>query len=492
MVNKLLTITRYLPLAVLVLLGFILLVSSLSAPSDPDMGWHLQNGLYILQNWHLPTGDVYSWTMPNYPWVTHEWGADVLMALLNGWGGLWALVIFFAAIIASAFYIVSGGISNSRAIRILVAIIGVFISWTIVGVRPQMITLLGVAILLYLVFNWKEKPHPRWLMWLPPLFLLWTNLHGGFSVGFIILLVFGAGELLRHILSAGRKNPSLLTTAHFWALAKWSGLAFLATLVNPNGWRVYWELYQTFVDRDVLNRIMEWLPITLTSVGSYNMGLMVLLLIFLLITNRGRFDTTKLVLVVAIFIFSLTSWRHMPIFALTAVVLLAEQLDLFLRKDVLPILNSWLGIVALSLILFLAGSWQVYRIGHVIADPALYGEVYRYPYGAVEHLKANPPTHTNLFNEYGWGGYLIWQYPERKVFIDGRMAIWKDADFNIFDDLASITGVDKQSALATMERWEIDLVMIENTRPLNGFLSQLPDDWEIKYRDNLATIWEKI
>ena len=29
------------------------------------------------------------------------------------------------------------------------------------------------------------------------------------------------------------------------------------------------------------------------------------------------------------------------------------------------------------------------------------------------------------FSEYGWGGYLIWKMPEKKVFVDGRMPSWR-------------------------------------------------------------------
>src|SRR6185436_13884303 len=32
----------------------------------------------------------------------------------------------------------------------------------------------------------------------------------------------------------------------------------------------------------------------------------------------------------------------------------------------------------------------------------------------------------NLFTPYAWGGWLIWNYPEIKPVIDGRMHIWVD------------------------------------------------------------------
>ena len=49
---------------------------------------------------------------------------------------------------------------------------------------------------------------------------------------------------------------------------------------------------------------------------------------------------------------------------------------------------------------------------------------YPYPQAAVEWLKQREFS-GNLLSLYGWGGYLIWNYPEKKVFIDGRMDTWR-------------------------------------------------------------------
>src|SRR5680860_49239 len=73
-------------------------------PSDPDMGWHIQNGTDIIKNnFSLLSGDIYSWTMPGFPWVPHEWATDIIMAFLYNNFGLVSLSIFFALIIISAF-----------------------------------------------------------------------------------------------------------------------------------------------------------------------------------------------------------------------------------------------------------------------------------------------------------------------------------------------------------------------------------------------------
>src|SRR3990167_10696773 len=68
---------------------------------DPDFGWHVRMGNYILAN-GIPQTDPLSYTMPNFPFIDHEWLTNVLMAvgyerlgmagLAGGFAGLTPLV----------------------------------------------------------------------------------------------------------------------------------------------------------------------------------------------------------------------------------------------------------------------------------------------------------------------------------------------------------------------------------------------------------------
>jgi hypothetical protein len=47
----------------------------------------------------------------------------------------------------------------------------------------------------------------------------------------------------------------------------------------------------------------------------------------------------------------------------------------------------------------------------------------------------------NLFNDFDYGGYLIWKLPEYKIFIDGRMQAWDNPQgknyFDIYQQVLS-------------------------------------------------------
>src|SRR3990172_1739641 len=57
---------------------------------DPDFGWHIKMGELILTH-GIPAKAPFSYTMPSFPFVDHEWFTNVLIYILYenmGWLGL--------------------------------------------------------------------------------------------------------------------------------------------------------------------------------------------------------------------------------------------------------------------------------------------------------------------------------------------------------------------------------------------------------------------
>ena len=68
-----------------------------------------------------------------------------------------------------------------------------------------MITLFGMALTLWLLYQWREKKI-KTLWWLPLIFLLWANLHGGFTIGLVLLAIFFAVELAKYLFKTYKDN----------------------------------------------------------------------------------------------------------------------------------------------------------------------------------------------------------------------------------------------------------------------------------------------
>ncbi len=473
-----------------ILLLALLFVLALRFPSDPDMGWHLRNGADLLKGFNFTGGDIYSWTMTGYPWVPHEWLTDIFMAVINNSFGLWGLVIVFTSLIAYLFYFAAGIFKTNKITQAIIAIIALSVSYNIIGIRPQMITLLGVAIVLYILFKTRETGSDRLVKLLPLLFFLWVNLHGGFGIAFVIIATFLFAEFIKIILLGKAKaKEKILSIKQIKNIGLFTGLGFLATLVNPSGWKVYLEIYQTFSDREILNSISEWISVSLHNPASYNFALLAIIILVLLFINKWKVDITKLILAGVIFYFSTGSWRHVPLFAIVAIPLLAEQISYVIGKELKEFSKHiFMPFIVLVMVVIVGSNYYInYGVG--LNNEAVYANLGNYPYGAVEYMKAND-VGNRLLNEYNWGGYLIWKYPEEKVFIDGRMAIWKWNDIEIFKETKLILGEHRQNLLDGLERWDIDHILTTSTHPIKTILKK-EEDWKKVYVDEVATVWAK-
>jgi hypothetical protein len=91
-----------------------------------------------------------------------------------------------------------------------------------------------------------------------------------------------------------------------------------------------------------------------------------------------------------------------------------------------------------------------------------------------------------MLNDYGWGGYLIWNRPEDKVFIDGRADVYLK---KVFRDYRQITRL-KPEAAALLESYRIDYVFMPVDAPLVQALKLSPR-WSVFYEDETAAILVK-
>jgi glycosyltransferase involved in cell wall biosynthesis len=198
---------------------------------DPDFGWHLTTGNYVLSHW-LPTHDIYSYTARSFAWIDHEWGNDVITVILYRLGGYPLTTAFFAALWSGAVYLAGSG----RA-RLLTLLAAGFAVTTYTGTRP----LAWTVFLFSLVLAILRSPSHRRRWALPLTFILWANLHAGFIAG---LALIGYYLILER-----RRSTLLLLIA-----------CFTATLINAYGANIYTEITRTIGDPAIHKRIQEWLP----------------------------------------------------------------------------------------------------------------------------------------------------------------------------------------------------------------------------------------
>lgn len=421
---------------------FALLLKGSFGYLDPDLGWHLKVGEEIARTGSMPNVNSYNYTFTG-TWVDHEWLSNFLVYEIYSHWGYIALSVLFALLIVSILIVLNiwARRACSQASSFFIAffqLLGVVASLPHLGVRIQEIGLLFLLLVLLIIYHYNKRRNWKLLLVLIPIMYLWSCLHGSFIIGLIILFAWIGTKILEKILRRYYNKAWL----DFSRILEWreilifSGMALLsaiATLLTPYGLKLY-SFLNGYKDNFYAWHIQEWLPqfqYPFQYQQLFYLALVVAALILYWYYSRGnkrywRIDLWTLFLT-ALFVFlSFKSHRHFPLMFVAAFIFI---IDIFSR--LLParsektdsekswLEKNWLKWYLLACLSLAAASQFV--MTDFTSDPFL---SFRrsYPVGAVDFLKEQPQYDSvRLFNEYAWGGYLIWRMPARLLFIDGRL-----------------------------------------------------------------------
>jgi hypothetical protein len=473
--------TRRIFVVILVLGLFVLAARNVT---DPDVWWHLRTGQLIIQNHRLFHADPYSFTRAGHLWVDHEWLSQIFIYALYrvaGWGGL---ITGFAGIIAVAFLLLFLRCPGRPYVAGAMTAWGAIASVPSWGVRPQMFTLLLACASLWILENSYRRPKLLW--WMLPVIFLWVNLHAGYAVGIALMLVFLLGDALDQAFGS---EESTQPAGRLRLLALVCVVTIAIIPLNPYGTAMYTYPFETLQSRAMQAYIGEWSSPNFHE-GKYAAVLLLILATMLLpVVSPRRLRARELLLLAVTTYAALRSVRHIPLYVLVAVPLLAAMVQEQLRQSGMaarfdnsqPLTRVKLMVNAVLLMSFLA--FTVFRVQYVIRrQPA--AEAAAFPEAAVASLEnARPPA--PMMNHYNWGGYFIWKlYPEYKVFIDGRADVYGDS---FLDEFSAAYYVKGESWRAAIDRSQARTVVLPPDAPLITALSSMPG-WKQIFSDGQAVV----
>lgn len=216
---------------------------------DTDFWWHLKTGEWILAGNGIPYVDLYTFTDADKPWIDLHWGFQVLITLVFWIGGVPLVTIVKAATYTASVAIawLAGGarlpVWKKAAIWILPVI-------CIVGrgnERPEMLTMLFLAMWLWLATTTDSRPHLIW--YLPLVQLVWVNCHALFVLGLIVGFCYAVDAVIREVLPGRFGLEPRTGGPDFRTVWIVGGLVALACFVNPyfeEGAMFPWTLYRKF------------------------------------------------------------------------------------------------------------------------------------------------------------------------------------------------------------------------------------------------------
>lgn len=466
--------------------AFILLFGLLAMTArhavDPDLWWHLRTGQWIVETGSIPHVDPFSFTRAGHAWISHEWLSEVVFYEIWKHSGFGGLIVFSAVITTAGFlllYFRCGDIPHWAAAATSLGALASAPAW---GVRPQMFTFALTSLLLWLLERGERRP---WvLLAIPPMFLLWLNLHAGFALGPALMLAYALGLLIEVVLGTSpwrAVGPSIMRVLGLM-------LACLALVpLNPRGTQLYRYPFDTLLSSSMRSFIVEWFSADFHQARftPYLLVWLVLVAVLALRTNRPAARVLlPLILTAGL---SLDAVRHIPIFVLLAVPAIAKGLPVLSARADGPgrrLTRTQPTFVVIALMLMAAFAmtrWAVLIRGQATAAAEAF------PERAIEALQAGNYGE-RLFAYYDWGGYAIFKlYPKYRVFVDGRADLYGNGLLHEFDTAAQIRAGWRQ----VVDEWKVRVVLV----PGNCALAQalmLDPDWHMQYRDSQAVLLVRV
>ena len=204
---------------------------------EPDIWWRLRNGSYILQHHSIIRVDTYSFTAPGSSWTSYEWVSDLLFFLAFRSNGLQAILAVYSlamVLIFAAVYYRSCRAGADCKDAAIATLGGICLGSVSLAPRPLLFGWLCLSGMLLILDHFRRTGSALWL--LPPLFLIWINLHGSWIYGIVVMALTIASGLVQGewgLVVANRWTPSELRKL---LLALAASLA--ALFVNPFGYKL--------------------------------------------------------------------------------------------------------------------------------------------------------------------------------------------------------------------------------------------------------------
>src|ERR1700730_15807139 len=449
--------------------------------ADPDIWWHLATGRWILQHHAVPMTDPFSSYGLGKPWIAYSWLFDMTTQLFYRPFGYVAIVYFEVlvrvALAVALFHLVRSLLPRFwRAAAI--TCVGLYAMSGVISPRPGMLTILFSVIELDILLSVRRTGSAKKLWLLPPMFAIWANWHIQFVYGLLLLAVFACEPLVTRLMRNKITNENLLPLKRTWLVLCAS---FVATLVNPYGARVYSTVFQYMHQPKVFGHIIELRAMTFRESSNY----VVLFLMLSAAMAIGWRRDTGLLLPVLLSIASVLAFRSVKetwFLAVISACALADGWELKGSDELRPLALRYRLAAAVWLLAVMILGYRYYGVSNDFLEIQVTGG---FPETAAQYIEKHHLAGP-LYNDFNWGGFLIWRLPQLTVAIDGRTNVHGDERVGPF--WAKWTG--KPEWASDPELSHANVVVAKKDTAL-GSLLRLDERFKIAYEDIQAVVFQR-
>lgn len=448
-------------------LACVAMAAAATTPTiDPDLWWVAAAGREMLSHGTVPRVNLFSYVEPSHPWIMHEWLLGPIYAAgVTLVGPSFFTLLAVVSLTAGTFLVLSMTVGRARSRWVGLATAFVCLacfSGRLLTARPTDIAVLPPLVLARIAFA------PRFsrasLVATVAVMLVWTNVHGSFPLGIVLLLVATSLEADR----VRRAAAAVFST--------------IATLVNPYGLSLHrfvvgYLLGREGIYREINAHITEFQSV----IGAYGRGVgpleligWLLVVVVAVLALRSPPYRIRASFCVVLLAGALRQARHLELAGLLGSILLLPYVDeLVARRESAELGERWrkrfvAGVVALV---------AVSGLGLYAMELQLRGDRDWIDSGP-DLLAAldDVPDDARLYIPFSRAGLAIWYGRPRgiRVFFDSRNDCYSAETFTKFRSLGGSELSDEQIA-SVMASTRTNAVLASARHRLVKWAAQRPE-----------------
>jgi hypothetical protein len=445
---------------------------------DLDIWWHLHQAAWIVEHRTLPLTDPFTAYGMGKSWIAYHWLYELIVYAFYRAFGLFGIVLYIT-MLAFAITVTLHRLLQRHAGDLVVAtgltalaLAGMYP--VITQPRPWLFNVLFLILELTVILEVRKTGTRRWLWTLPPLFLVWACINIQFVYGLFVLALAAVEALIPR----RADHPDGPRPVGIAPLAGIFAVCVLATCLTPYHLRIYVPvvtavrltdpfLFLAELQAPPFRLVFDWIMLGLLLAATFVLGrqrnvswfLLLLLATGAFVAFRARRDVWFVVIasVVTLAIARSPSTSRRPRLGMAQVAVIAVLV---------------LGVmVGLSLTRVSAS-----RLEQAVAEA--------FPVGAAAFVERQK-YRGRIYNDYNWGGYLMWRLPALDVTLDGRNPVHGDA--RIWASIRTFGGApgwDSDTELTTAD------IVIADVNSALASLLRTDARFKLAYEDRAAVVFE--
>ncbi len=444
-------------------------LASLIAPmSTVDLAYQLRAGSEILATGAIPTVDTWTFTVAGQPWFDQQWGAQVILTVVERFGGWTGLAIFRALLVGGIVAVLvviarrRGVTSRDSALLVLAAFV---VMSPALALRPQLLGMACFALVMLLLAE--RRAHPARLWWILPLVVVWANVHGSFFLAPFVVTLAWVQDV--HDRDPGSRRVLLVAVA-----------SAAVACITPFGPSVWGYAVGLSANPEVTARVTEWQPTSLRDVP----GILFFASVAgvgVLIARGGRVVSWPVLAWLGVFVAiglyaqrGVAWWPVAAVFAAAGTLIPARAEPVRPEPIMVRRVNAGLAVVMAIALIAAVPIWRPTDAG--TGAPA--GLLAHAPAGITAALAGIVRPGDRMLAPQTWGSWFEYRFPDVLQAVDSRIEIiparvWRDYE-------TVVTG--RPGSVDVINAWEPSVIVLSTgSRQARSVLEQI--GWESRLDD---------